>query len=578
MPDPSQPAQKRGPLALLQRYGSLALSVLVALFFVVILGMQDRFPSADGPFILFVGSDIGHSLVSLRPFQALRDFVMIATPHPPLGYTPLVLLLPLLPLRGAIVLASGLAIGLIVDGLIRLGRPAPPWASVCVGLLGLGSALTWWAADHYGFDLVATAAVIQALSWLHASKLLSRKRAAWAFGLWLGVAFMVKYTAPLTLFLPVVIYGAIALVKNPKGLLRAVGGWAVVALPFYLYNGARVLDYAGLTVAPPDTPGEFSQGVTMEQRFSGEEQLSALTALEDAMGLPGLLFAAAVALLLLRPLPLLAAVSGFALMSSLNVCEGRYLLPMTFLLAIAALPRALNQGKIWLRVLKWAAVVVATGLGVASMYGSISAYAHLDAETTPTHRGMIHDADSLLKLDSWPYPAEPFMPVSGKPRQWQVSEVNQAVADLIDEAEQVLISGQCTGFPGLAPYALLGINEGSYFGWVELHLAHGPENDFLASSTLLPGSTARFAYIVHGRREASVEADWLEARAHRSIQTFDLPHECVGHLIELEQPFAAEEGVYLWSYQPGEARGGGPGGPGGPGAPPPPPNPSGGPR
>lgn len=524
---------------------ALAGAVLAAGLFFVLLGTTDRVPAADGPHMLFVARRIGADLLAGHPLQAAGFWLHLAIPHPPAGYLPSILLTPL-PLRWAVAGASTLCLLLLLDALLRLSRPAPRWTAVAAWLLAAGAGLTWWSADHYGFDLPAAAVTLQALSWLQASDRLRKTRETLLFGLWLGAGFLTKYSVPLLCLLPVVaVCGSTVfarpLARAPLRLLVAVAAWAALAAPVLALNGHQILGYVTSALAPPGGPGNYPNPLTLVQRFGGSGQVSVAAAMKEALGYPGLVLAVAAALVARRAVPLLGLVSGFVLLGAMNSREGRYVLPLLFLLAAAAVPRPAPGG--WRSHLATVSGVLLLAVGVVGFAGSAWTWATTSQAAAAAHHPFQHVSTTFRTLGGWPRPAGPFQPISEHPVAWRVDEVNEAIRTHFGgDAPLLLLLDGPADAPGLSTLALLALEDGARPSYLELH-AQADRGGVRVLTTLPPGQSVDHVYVVHARGErpdspVSAGRAWLAATPHTVVASWDLPQDYVGRLVVLASPFA----------------------------------------
>jgi len=425
--DPVQHAPSAPDDAVVGR-GLWLLAALGTGLWLAVFAGGDRLPAADGPHMLAQCLRLAHDLRAGELVQSLGRIANLAAPHPPVGYLPtLVLSLLGLPLLAIIALSDLFWLGLIATGLRRLvpGEGAP-----LALFLGTSTALCWWSADHHGFDLVAAAVSVQALGWLQASDGLRLAGPRRWFGLWLALGFLTKYSVPLICFLPVVWVCLPALWRRPRAVAEAVGLWALIAVPYYAVNLEAVVGYVGNTLSPPDLPGNFPRELSLAERF-GTGQLVMAAALKDALGFPLFVAAAAGAVAARRPIPGLAVLGGVVTLGLLNTQQGRFVLPMVFLLVAAGVPRPGT----WRRWHVGGLVI----LGLICLRSTAGTYAEASAEDTPTQRRMEHDLVGLLALGDWPSVPEVYRPVSAPLEAWEVDRLVAALDARTEPGELVAL-------------------------------------------------------------------------------------------------------------------------------------------
>lgn len=503
--------------------------------------------------MLMVSSMVADDLFGGTPLEGLTHFASLSMPHPPLGYLPSTLLVKIVPLRWCIALSSTLSVGLLLDALIRIGRPFPSWGSVLVGSIALGSGLCWWSADHYGFDLVGAAAVLQTLSWLEASQYLRRRRESILFGVWLGVTFLTKYTAPLVLFLPTVVLCGWVLFRRPRRVLDALLGWGVVTLPWLLLNAPRVWYYALSSVRPDDNPANHQTAMSLSERLFGGGWELVSAALVDALSWPVVGLALLAALVSRRAALLLAFASGFLLLSVYNNPHGRHVLPLLFVLAAAAIPRLAPGASLYRRVLAWVTVAGLAALGLTSMVGSVQTYG-LHGQRLPGVRRFEHTLAGFPSLGSWPEPAEQFLPLSYDLAEWRIPEVNAAIEALSSQPISVLLMPHDAISPGLSVYALFSVSSGGRVRWSEAHARIGSGGEVEIETMMLPEDQTRYVYAVLAPNQQSPAELWFARTPHRAVERLALPHGMIGVIAILDQPYLPEE---AWSgnrFRPGEVK------------------------
>lgn len=503
-----------------------------------VLAGSDRVPAADGPHMLAQCLRLAQVLQEEGLGEVLARVAQLAAPHPPVGYLPPLVFAALGASVPTIVLLSDLVcLALLAHGLVLLCGEEHPRTAPLALFLGLGTGLTWWAADHYGFDLVGAAVVAQALGWLQASEGLSRPWPRRLFGLWLALGFLTKYSVPLILFAPVVGVCAPALLRRPRAVAEAVGAWALLALPYYAVNFEAVSGYVGDTLAPPDLPGEYPQEMSLADRL-GDGQVLMLAALRDAFGLPLALVLLLGAVWRRRWLPLGAVVGGVLILGLLNEQQGRYVLPLVFLLAVAGAP--------WRG--RWTGwhLALLLGLGLVGMRASLGTYADAAAASQPSLRPMRHDAE-LLSLGGWPQLATPYRPLHAPLAQWEIPRALDALSERVEPGglAVLLLDG-----PPQAPNAamvMLAAEEAELgLDLLTLHTRLGGRGELLVNDYVGPfpralragpGAPAwqgiRWAFLVVRGDGTGAGWSWLNQQPHQLADQWALPDGHRGLLVEL---------------------------------------------
>lgn len=520
-----------------------ALPVAVLTLFVAVLGASGRAPAADGPHMLAQAMRLAGWLRAGDVGPALSELFHLAQPHPPVGYLPLVVFAVVgLPLRGIVAASAATWLLVLLDGTMRLCRPAPWWSGQVAWALASGTAMVWWSADHAGFDLPAAATVVQALGWLHASDGLAKRREAAIFGLWLAAAFLTKYSTPLILVLPVVVGCLPAVWRQPRNLALAVAVWAVTAGLYLLVNREGIVAYVDSALNPPATPGNFPERMTTLERFGGEGQRMFVAVLKESVGWPGLVALGVGAAIARRPLPILGLVSGIVLLGAMNSREARYALPMVYLLAAAGAPAA---GAAW----QHAAILL--GLTLPNLRASATVFATCGPECAPPQRTTLKvDSAVLGAWGAWPNPPAAFLPLSEQPVAWKVPEVVDALAAAGAQGGAYVVLGGSASAPGVSTYQLEIARRGLRLDLLSVVARLGAQG-LEASVFGQPGgpmsARPRFAYVVETPASVtgspvgefgdwsagSASAAWLAANPHRELRTWALPGGAVGHLVEL---------------------------------------------
>lgn len=293
-----------------------------------------RVPAGDGPHMLGACIRLSQLFWSGAWGELAYSLPLLLAPHPPGAYLPGMLTYAVFwDVRTAHIWCMAGVLLVAWDGMSRL--VGSRWAGVGGLLWLLSSPLVWQQAEGYGVDLLAAVAVVQAVAHLSESRGLRRSRSAVVWGAWMGIAFLTKYTAPMFLWGPCVVAGAVVLWRGRWGTLaKAFGAWCVVALPWYIERGADVLAYVGASNQPT---AELSQNtLLMKGHWTEAHNLVWYpAALVEVLGWPAVA-AAGVALFWPRrtkspaatlPLVVAAVIGGWLLLAPQLQRQLRYLLP-----------------------------------------------------------------------------------------------------------------------------------------------------------------------------------------------------------------------------------------------------------
>lgn len=329
--------------------------VLAITGMVATLAQAGRVPTGDATHLAAMTFEVSSLIRQGDLAGALGTWATRVSPQPPLGYVPGVLAsLFIADDWLAVLLTGAFALALVWDALRRLAGGRAPWGPA---LVVLASPMVWLYVEQYGWDLLTGAAVLQAVSWLHRSDGLRVPHAALAFGAWMGVGFLTKYTFGMYLWLPCLVVG-IGIVRGRdrarwKNLGRAVAIFLVLVGPWLAINHAALADYLGRSVGA-GAEAAVQGARSGAGRFSADSLALYPLALKDALGWPGvaaLLFVGIGGVLSRRGagpgrparggaivLPVLAACGGLLVLSSLEQSQDRYALPALLALSTLALP------------------------------------------------------------------------------------------------------------------------------------------------------------------------------------------------------------------------------------------------
>ena len=396
------------PAKVLFWLGHLLPVVLVGVWISQIAG-TGRMPSGDGPHVLSRGMRLAQQLHELDLWTFFLCMQSLVGPHPPGAYIPSIFSYTLVGTgpEWAHLLGGGLVLWLIWDGLRRLG------AGLVGALFCAGTGLVWLQAEGSGVDLVASACVIQSLSHLAKSERLTVRSNVILWGVWMGLGFLCKYTAPVFLAAPCLLAGWWVLRdKQWKQLGMAVGAFGLVAGVWYLVHFQGVQGYISQSQGSDEqTRSLMTNKALVENPWSAEDITWYPAAFIDAWGWPGLIcLLVGVACWGRRKgapegawlIPLLGAGIGILVLMGQSQRQGRYLLPALPLLA--ALVGSCR--------LRWLLAPV----GLVGAWCTATTF--LQVEKAPPTREYSHSMATAG--ESWPWVATAYLPTSLSPEEWQV--------------------------------------------------------------------------------------------------------------------------------------------------------------
>ena len=367
-----------------------------------------RWPAGDGPHFLGTAQRLAMMLRDGELLLFLRCLGMLIGPHPPGAYLPATLAAVVLgPGRWVHLAAGALSVGLCLDGIRRLGGGLSGWIWLWA------SPLVWLQAEGYGVDLVAAACVVQALSHLHASEGLSRRRHVVFWGLWMGACFISKYTAPMFLWAPCLAAGLGVLRSGRwKALGTGVLAFGLVALPVWGLNGPEILGY--LTASQSSSDVLISNSSMLSGPWATPERLSWYPrALVDHWGWLGASLAGLALILPFREkglrqsawlLPALGVLGGVLILATQSQRQDRYLLPAVVLLCSL------------LGSLRWSAFLAP--IGAVGLYGVAMSY--MRWTDVPATRSYTHSVQLSELGKTWPWVQSAYAPTSLDPTVWEL--------------------------------------------------------------------------------------------------------------------------------------------------------------
>ena len=514
---------------------------LRALLPLVLLGLwawaivqTGRWPSGDGPHVLGAAA---------RLDQLLRDgdlltfgwcFQSLLGPHPPGAYVPALLAEMVVGSgRWTHLLAGAGVLWLCWDGMRRLG------GGVVAAVLLASAGPVWLQAESYGIDLVAAAAVVQCVSHLVASDGLSDRTHTLAWGAWLGVAFMTKYTAPMFLWAPCLVTGVVILRAGRwKRLAQAVGAFCVVALPWWGTHLSGVVGYLG---ASTDADFELATNENMvETPWTDLENLGWYpAALLDAVGWPGVIALGIGALAWPRQgggwqkwlLPLSAALGGWLLLTMQVQRQDRYLIPMLPLLAALG-------GSSRARWLLGAA-------GAVGAYGAAAVY--LTWTDVPASR--TYDHDLATAGEAWPWVHESYAPTSLDPSPWQLDESLRHLRELhgSDDGTVGFLLDDGDGAPGFGLVLSRVVALGYRWHVATVMPMHRPDGAVEGAIFVGPFTTDDWpsrdfkAMLAIFKPGDALRERWIEQVGLTEVDRFALPQDYEGRLYRMEDGWVTLE-------------------------------------
>ena len=433
---------------------------LTLLAIVALLAGAGRVPTGDGPHLAATTFEIADALRAGDLATAFGTWFTRVSPQPPAGYAPGVLAALFLGDRWIAPLLTGaFALGLVWNALRRLADNALPWAPA---LVIVANPICWLYVEQYGWDLLTGAAVLQAISWLHASRGLRDIPAARRFGLWMGLGFLTKYTFPMFLWLPC-LWAGVGILRGPdRGarlatLGQAVGIFMLLVAPWMVVNHSELFAYLGRSVGS-DAVAAVEASRAGANRFTAASLALYPLALKDALGWPGALALAGVAVGSVffgggggppqRPpraetpgtaVAALAAFGGLAVLSVLEQSQDRYALPA--LLALAALAQPLAR-------LPWGLEVFVGVFGI-QLLGTVATFRPGAPTYTPRFD---HDLASATAM-SWPV-SRSYLPTHVDLDAWRIDEALTRLAGFTGDAPAALVLPDDPRFPEPGLYLL----------------------------------------------------------------------------------------------------------------------------
>ena len=394
------------------------------------IGSSGLTPTGDAPHLLAISDRLATMLTHGEFLDAFEAWTSLVTPHPPAGFL-IPVLACLFGLGGSVPVVTSLA-GLAIawHGMILLSRTGSrsSWGPWLGALMLFSMPATWTFVTHMSWDVLAAGCVAACIGHLHASDGLRNKGHALAFGAFMGLGFVTKYTFPAFLLFPVVFAGlAIVRFRSWSGLSVALGAFLVVAGPWLLTHGGAMVAYvvsssgAGPTISA-------SPASSWGARFTPDNLLYYPTVLRDMLGWPGLtLLGVAFAFAWGRPAGRWAAwgvLGGGVILTFAGENQARYLCPAVPLLG-AILHVGIRPG-FGSSLARFGLVSGVCALLPAVWGGWIGSRGEIQV---PPTRDQTHASESLLSWGEWPWAATAFRPISNPLKEWKVDAAIAAVSD-----------------------------------------------------------------------------------------------------------------------------------------------------
>ena len=369
----------------------------------LLLRAMGRFPAGDGPHILGVSTRLAQQITDGEWMDFFYSFSSLLGPHPPFAYLPYTLAEILIPNTSwTHLLGSTFVLWLCWDGIRRFGG----------GLIGflwlICGAPIWLQYENAGIDIAAGACAIQAASWLWKSEELTKRTPCFMWGIWLGIGFMVKYTAPMFMWGPCIIAGYWVLKRQSWSYLWvAIFGFAIIALPWWSTHVGNVIGY----VSASSNAGSgllTNQNILNGPWYSPDKLSWYPAALMDAYGTHFLLLFSS-AILIRRSwkqssILFLSIMGGWLFLNAQSQRQDRYILP-----AIPAVAATISTSWLAIPSIYW---LWPTLEATHSTYTS--------PLPAPAQREYTHEIDKAGQ--TWPTPDKSYWPISLDTDAWGVDD------------------------------------------------------------------------------------------------------------------------------------------------------------
>jgi 4-amino-4-deoxy-L-arabinose transferase-like glycosyltransferase len=516
----SLPPLAPGGGAVVDKLGS-AFAVLATVGLVSVVAAAGRYADGDMGHLIAVEMRLAQHLRAGELWTAATLWWALIAPQPPLGYLPGILGHTLLGFRQVVApLTMGVGLLLCWDALRRTwgSRAWLAWLPI------LASPLTWLSVEQHSRDLLAGAALLQALSWLCASDGFKQRAASVGFGVWLGIGFMTKYTFPIFAVAPCLAAGVALLGVRSRGRFANLGfgllGFCGPAGLWYAHRGLAVLDYAGFSF------GDKMAGNTANFRdpYTVSSLLYYPLSLRDAISAPGLALVALAAVLgATRPGDrrrvgyfLTAAAGGVAVLSTVPEAIDRYAIP-GFLALLAVVPALAPEHPPRAKATALAGVVALGLFGpqAAATVGRFRPGAPVQVAAYD------HEISSLWSL-AWPTPST-YRPADMDPGSWRLDEAVAAIVSAQGRTSGTIgvLSGRGPeAGPSFATVLMAAAAAGCSYDFATINPRPAPGAPGAFVGPLFDGTSpsAVFSTLVVFRpqnADPSIE-QWL--RAHRAVE------------------------------------------------------------
>ncbi|MGB0637909.1 MAG: ArnT family glycosyltransferase [Myxococcota bacterium] len=494
-----------------------------------VLGQTGSVPSGDAPHILGISDRLAMLLSSGEIIDAFDYWTRLVTPHPPAGY----LVPALLYLLGASVSVpvwtSLFGLALVWHGLVLLAHDSQyrRWGPWMAAMLLFSSAMSWAVVSQMAWDVLCAGCVAACVGHLHVSDGLRHKGHALAFGAFMGLGFMTKYTFPAFMLVPSIMAGfAVVRFRSYAGLFVALSGFVVIAGPWLFTHGASVLAYVASSTDPMRSISD-SPASTWSARLSPENVLYYPTVLRDSLGWPGLLLCGlAMFASWMRPAgrwAIWSVVGGTFVLTFAGENQARYLFPALPMLAvltdIGLRPGFRNQ-------VARIAVVGGVCACIPALFGTWSTYTN--NEPIPPVRDRSHPVESLASWGDWPWPMESFRPVENPVSEWGVNEAVAAVTAVTGPGKhQVgLLLPRDVRMPSAATYAWVAGRQGTMWDVATIveDGPHGRPMVFVGPVGSGSGRQARRFKVAYAVYPKGASPELMNGIRGQAIWNKDLPH------------------------------------------------------
>ncbi len=399
---------------------------------------QGRWPTGDAAHLLGIASRLARELATFSWGDLVFHWSSLLAPHPPGGY-----LFPMIPAllgagRHAGPIAGVLALALGWHGLrLLVGRDRfPPLAAW--GLV-LSTPLIWLAVEHTWWDTLAAGCAAATLGHLHASDGLTRRGHSLAFGAFMGLGFLTKYTFPMFVVLPTLWVGLGLLARRHglRGLGQSLVAFLVLAGPWYASRFTKVKRYVLDSTDPNSAMVDAASTPLTQAELLSPEHLAYYPAvLVEGLGWPGVALVAVGLVLGLRHpggrLAIFGAVGGLLILSLTGQRQPRYLIP-----ALPLLGLALDAGlRFRHNALKATGALVVLGVCVPATWCTARMWTWI--ERPPLNRPHDPGLASFQGWGAWPWPAEGLRPVTSDPGAWLLDQALDSLGELVGDTPQTI--------------------------------------------------------------------------------------------------------------------------------------------